>query len=227
MIELKDVYVSYSSGKNRFDQGQHNVLRGVDITVFEGETLGIVGRNGCGKSTVLMIMAGIIGPTGGEVYQRPDKSVSLLTLGLGFKPNLSGRDNAVLSAMLQGSSLATARGLLDDIQAFSELGESFDEPVKTYSSGMQARLGFSIAIMNHVDILLIDETLAVGDAHFRAKAEAAIRERMAGDQTVVFVSHSASQVQSLCDRAVWIDEGLVAASGDTDSVLEQYHASLA
>ena len=226
MIRLRDVHVSYVSGRGHFDDGQHNVLKGVDLEVYEGETLGIIGRNGCGKSTILMIMAGTIGPNRGEVYQLPDKSASLLTLGLGFKPNLSGRDNAILSAMLQGATLTQARSMLEDIREFSELGDSFDEPVKTYSSGMQSRLGFSIAIMNHVDVLLIDETLSVGDAHFRAKAEAAIQERMMGEQTVVFVSHADAQVKSLCDRAIWIDQGVIAAEGETGLVLDQYNQHL-
>lgn len=145
-----------------------------------------------------------------------------MTIGLGFKPDLSGRDNALLSAMLQGASNRQAQGYLEEIKEFSELGDSFEEPVKTYSSGMRSRLGFTTALISHVDILLIDEALSAGDAQFRGKAEAAMKERISGEQTVVFVSHSEGQVQKLCDRAIWLENGKVAAEGDTAEVLADY-----
>jgi lipopolysaccharide transport system ATP-binding protein len=169
-------------------------------------------------------MAGIIPPDSGVIHQRSDASSALLTIGLGFKPNLSGRDNAVIASMLQGSSQRQAESYLSDIKEFSELGNSFEEPVKTYSSGMMSRLGFTTALMTHVDIMLIDEILSVGDARFRQKAEAALRERIEGEQTVVFVSHSESQVQSLCDRVIWLRGGLIIDQGDPKSVLESYGA---
>ncbi|MGI9285414.1 MAG: ABC transporter ATP-binding protein, partial [Pseudomonadales bacterium] len=201
MIALDKVSLSYKAKKGAFEGGKHQILNEVSLVLCEGETLGVIGRNGCGKSTILRLLAGIIAPTTGEIVFSKHASSALLTLGLGFKPNLSGRDNAILSAMLQGSSRKQADSMLDQIQEFGELGDSFDEPVKTYSSGMRSRLGFATALMTHVDILLIDEVLSVGDAHFKKKAEAAIRERIAGDQTVVFVSHADTQIQSLCDRA--------------------------
>ena len=147
-----------------------------------------------------------------------------MTLGLGFKPNLSGRDNAVIAAMLQGASERQAHYYLDNIREFSELGDAFDEPVKTYSAGMKSRLGFTTALVTHVDIMLIDEVLGVGDAHFRQKAEAALKERIRGDQTVVFVSHQAAQVRSICDRVVWLNEGRIVAEGRPKEVLAEYNA---
>jgi len=132
-------------------------------------------------------MAGILAPTSGEVRMHPGKSASLLSLGLGFKGELSGRDNALLSAMLQGSSRNQAESFMDEIAEFSELGDSFELPVKNYSSGMRARLAFTTALMTHVDILLIDEILSVGDAHFRGKALNAMQNRITGEQTVAFV----------------------------------------
>jgi lipopolysaccharide transport system ATP-binding protein len=152
-------------------------------------------------------------------------SVSLLTIGLGFKAELSGRDNAILSAMLQGAGRRQATAWLEPIREFSELGDSFDEPVKTYSAGMRSRLGFSIALMTHVDVLLIDEVLSVGDASFRQKAQAAMKERVTGEQTVVFVSHMDNQVSEICDRAVWIEEGRIAAAGEVETVLDAYRAA--
>ncbi len=202
ILELRDVSLSYHARKSSFDKGTHRVLDSVSLRLYEGETLGIIGKNGTGKSTILRIMAGILAPQRGTVQRRAGTSAALLSLGLGFKPNLSGRANAVLSAMLQGVSKKTAISYLDEIKAFSELGDSFDEPVKTYSSGMRARLGFTTALMTHVDILLIDEVLSVGDAHFKAKAQQAIKERITGDQTVVFVSHSGPQIREMCDRSI-------------------------
>jgi lipopolysaccharide transport system ATP-binding protein len=226
MLELCDVSLSYHSGRKSFDHGTHHVLDGVSFRLYEGETLGIIGRNGVGKTTTLRLMAGILAPTLGTVRIHPGKSASLLTLGLGFRPDLSGRDNSVLAAMLQGSTRDQAKSFLEPIKEFSELGDSFEEPVKTYSAGMRARLGFTTALMTHVDILLIDEVLSVGDAQFRQKALEAMKDRISSDQTVVFVSHMADQVESLCDRVIWLDGGKIAAQGVPAEVLEKYKLQL-
>lgn len=226
MLELEHVFLNYHSGKASFDHGVHHVLDDVSLKLYEGETLGIIGRNGVGKTTMLRLMVGIIAPTSGSVWQRPGKTSSLLTIGLGFRPDLSGRDNAVLAAMLQGSTRKQAQSFLEAIKEFAELGDSFEEPVKTYSSGMRARLGFTTALLTHVDILLIDEVLSVGDAEFKAKAQQAMKERISGDQTVVFVSHNDAQIQDLCDRAIWIDGGHIMAEGETEQTLQQYKGSI-
>lgn len=222
MIELENVSHSYQSKRKSFDHGVHHVLNQVSLQLYEGETLGIIGRNGVGKTTLLQLMAGILAPTLGEVKIHPGKSASLLTLGLGFKPDLSGRDNALLAAMLQGSTRKRAESFLSDIAEFSELGDSFYEPVKNYSSGMRSRLAFTTALMTHVDVLLIDEILSVGDAHFRGKAQAAMKNRITGEQTVVFVSHMADQVKDLCDRVIWLDKGQIAAQGNAVEVTDAY-----
>ena len=227
MLAMDNVSLSYQSQRKSFDHGSHHVLDGVSLEICEGETLGIIGRNGVGKSTLLRLMAGILAPTRGTVYQRPGKTASLLTLGLGFRPDLSGRNNAMLAAMLQGSTREQALGYLEDIKEFSVLGDSFEEPVKTYSSGMRARLGFTTALKTHVDILLIDEVLSVGDAQFREKAAAAMSSRIRGDQTVVFVSHSERQISKICSRAVWLDRGKILAEGDPEEVLSAYGKMLA
>jgi len=222
MLELDSVSLSYHSDKNSFDHGTHHVLNNVSLELREGETLGLIGRNGVGKTTTLRLMAGILAPTSGRVTVRPGKTASLLTLGLGFKQDLSGRDNALLAAMLQGSTRRQAEAFLDEIAEFSDLGESFYQPVKTYSSGMRARLAFTTALMTHVDILLIDEILSVGDANFRGKALNAMQNRITGEQTVVFVSHMAEQVKMLCDRVMWLDYGKVVAVGDAAEIVEAY-----
>jgi len=222
MLELVDVYHSYHARKDNFEHGVHRVLDGVSLKLHRGETLGIIGRNGAGKTTLLRLMAGILAPSRGTVWRRPGISCSLLTIGLGFQPSLSGRDNALLSAMLQGATKREAEGYLADIHEFSELGRSFDEPVKTYSAGMRARLGFTTALMTHVDVLLIDEVLGVGDADFRQKASKAMRDKVGGDQTVVLVSHMAEQVRQLCGRAVLLEEARVKAEGEVAEVLWVY-----
>jgi lipopolysaccharide transport system ATP-binding protein len=224
ILQLKDVSLSYHTGKTRFERGLHRVLHSVSLSLFEGETLGVIGRNGVGKSTILRVIARILAPTSGSVSIQRGKSSALLSLGLGFRPDLSGRDNALLSAMLQGSSQRQARSYLEEIKEFSALGDSFEEPVKTYSSGMKSRLGFTTALMTHVDILLIDEVLAVGDAEFKKKTRNALQKRIRGEQTVVLVSHSESQISKLCDRAIWIEAGEIVAEGDTEMVLEKYNS---
>ncbi|QFU77712.1 ABC transporter ATP-binding protein [Halioglobus maricola] len=226
MLELQNVFLNFHSSKGTFDSGVHHVLDDVSFKLYENETLGIIGRNGVGKTTMLRIMADILAPTSGVVRKRPGKTASLLTIGLGHKVDLSGRDNALLSAMLQGASREEAEGFLEEIKEFSELGDSFEEPVKNYSSGMKSRLGFTTALLSRVDILLVDEILSVGDAEFRAKAERAMKERIMGNQTVVFVSHSDQQVKALCDRVIWIDGGKICGEGNPDEVISAYRKSL-
>ena len=213
MLELVGVSHHYLVRKESFDHGVHHVLDDVSLQVLEGETLGIVGRNGAGKTTLLRLMAGILEPRQGQIRRRPGASCALLSLGLGFQDSLSGRDNALLSAMLQGVSKRDALASLEAIREFTELGDSFEEPVKTYSSG---------GLLTHVDILLIDEVLSVGDADFRNKALAAMRERVTGEQTVVFVSHAEAQVRAICDRAVWIEQGQIRAEGTPAEVIARY-----
>jgi len=227
VLELKEVSLSYHSARKTFDRGRHHVLKDVSMQLYDGETLGIIGRNGVGKTTLLQLIAGILAPTRGQVKMHSGKCASLLTLGLGFKPDLSGRDNALLSAMLQGSSRQQATSFLNDIKEFSELGDSFTEPVKNYSAGMRSRLAFTTALMTHVDVLLIDEILSVGDAHFRGKALTAMQSRITGEQTVVFVSHMADQVERMCDRVIWLENGHIAAEGDPGEVTSAYAESVA
>ena len=225
MLELHNVSLNFQSSKGTFDNGVHHILDDVSLKLYENETLGIIGRNGVGKTTTLRIMAEILAPTAGTVTTQPGKSSALLSIGLGFKGELSGRDNAKLAAVLQGATTREALGYLEEIKEFSGLGDSFEEPVKTYSSGMRSRLGFTTALLTHVDVLLIDEVLSVGDAQFRQKAQRAMQERIRGDQTVVFVSHSDQQIQELCDRVVWLDQGKVKLQGDPGVVLEGYRNS--
>lgn len=226
LLELRNVRLSYTLRGAMLKTSTHEVLDGINVNVRHGETLGIIGRNGCGKSSLLRIMAGIIAPSAGEVMLKPSVSRAVLALGLGFRVELTGRDNAYLSSILQGNSRAQARSFLKVIKEFSELGDAFEKPVRTYSAGMRARLGFSTALISHVDILLIDEVLSVGDGHFRKKAGEAIRDKIKSDQTVVFVSHSGPEIRKLCDRLVWLEQGKIRLEGEVAETLNAYEATL-
>lgn len=222
VLKVEDLYVTYKTGFLGFRSFQHEVLKGISFEINKGETLGIMGRNGCGKSTLLKVLAGVIAPTSGKLYFNGIKDTALLTLGLGFNGELSGRDNAMLSLMLRGYGKKQAREMLPGIVEFSELGDFIERPVKTYSSGMKSRLGFSVGVQAKTDLLLIDETLSVGDAHFKEKAQNVLLNKVNGDQTVVFISHSAGQVRKICDRAIWLHEGHVEDEGETSSVVKSY-----
>jgi lipopolysaccharide transport system ATP-binding protein len=226
IISLQDVGVRYKRSGNVFRRNSYyDALKSINLEIYPGETLGILGRNGAGKSTLLRLISGVIKPDNGKVINS-GVSVSLLALQAGFDPNLNGHDNAILSGMLQGYSRKEVEARLDEIQEYSELGDFFFEPVRTYSTGMQARLGFSIATIISPDVLLIDEVLGVGDQHFRQKAERTMVLKIQSQQTVVLVSHSHHQIARLCDRAVLIDEGVSFATGEPHEVLKIYEEKL-
>ncbi len=214
--------MSYRQGLNPFRSVEYQALKGVSFSIRRGEVLGVLGRNGCGKSSLLRILAGIVEPTSGALDFDEKHTRLLLGLGVGFDPNLSGRDNALLSAMFQGHGKIAAEQLLPQIREFSELGDFFVRPVKTYSAGMRLRLGFSVALLNEVDLLLIDEVMAVGDPHFRVKAEKAMETKLRGDHAVVFVSHNIDLVAKICTKAIWIDHGVLCCEGDVSEVAEEY-----
>jgi lipopolysaccharide transport system ATP-binding protein len=226
VLRLERVSLAYRRRVGPIATETETVLRDVSIDLLRGETLGVIGRNGCGKSSLLRLMAGILRPTAGRIEVAPGLSRAVLALGLGFRDDLSGRDNALLSAMLQGCPRNEAIAALPVINDFAELGRAFERPVGTYSSGMRARLGFATALINHVDVLLIDEVLAVGDGAFREKAATALKERISGDLTVVLVSHNLKEIEALCDRAVWIERGAVRREGATAAITAAYREDL-
>jgi len=221
LISLTDVGFTYRTLSGLLSIEKYQALKSINLDIRPGETLGIIGSNGSGKSTLLKVLARIYQPDEGKIVYNASK-ISLLSLALGFDARLSGLDNAVLSSMLLGATLREAKQKVESIIDFSELGEFASHPVRTYSSGMRARLGFSVSLNMKADVLLIDEALAVGDAKFKAKSEKAIVERVTSSQTVVLVSHSGPQINRLCDRAVWIEKGEIVLEGDTDFVTAQY-----
>jgi lipopolysaccharide transport system ATP-binding protein len=226
LITLRNVGLTYRTRTGLFSVDRFRALDSISFEIYRGETLGIVGGNGSGKSTLLRVLAGIYTPDTGMLECSDVGRISLLSLGLGFEPELSGVENAIFGSMLLGASLSEARAKLGAIAEFAELGDFMRKPIKTYSSGMRSRLAFSVALMMETDVLLIDEVLAVGDAHFREKSEAALKRKIKSGQTVVLVSHSLAQVKSLCDRAAWVHHGKIMHLGDASETLQAYQDAL-
>ena len=238
VIDVKDVkkqFKSYrdkaTSFKERFvnpSRGRHEdvmVLKGVSFQVRRGEAIGIIGRNGCGKSTTLKLLTRILYPTQGTIRIKGRVS-SLIELGAGFHPDMTGRENIYTNASIFGLTRREVDQRLGDIVRFSELEEFIDQPVRTYSSGMYMRLAFAVAINVDADVLLIDEILAVGDSAFQKKCFEKLKEIKAAGTTIVIVSHSMDQMYKICDRLIWIEEGLVKEEGVPRFIGEEYLAAM-
>jgi ABC-type polysaccharide/polyol phosphate transport system ATPase subunit len=196
-------------------------LRGVTFSVRAGETVGVIGRNGAGKSTLLHVLSGILSPDEGSV-RTFGRTSTLLTLGAGFDPQLTGRENVFLSGAFLGLSQSQLEGCYDAIVDFAELGAFIDVPLRKYSTGMRARLGFSIAVHVEPDILLLDEVFGVGDAAFKEKSREKLAELMDDAKAIVLVSHSMEFVRESCTRALWLEHGSIAALGYPDEVTDAY-----
>jgi lipopolysaccharide transport system ATP-binding protein len=208
----------YSLRKNTFW-----ALKDISFTLYDGEALGIIGRNGVGKTTLLRIMAGIVKPDKGQVKIFKN-SVSLLSLQVGFLEYLTGRKNIILSSLLLGLTYEEIENLMLSIVDFSGLGDFIDQPINTYSSGMKARLGFSIAFHCDPDVLLIDEVFSVGDQNFKKKSGDVMKKKIKSNKTVVIVSHSPALLLELCERVVWINDGVTMAEGQAGTVLKEYQS---
>lgn len=232
-IDVKDLHVryrilkSYSIKKSllhlkKAEAEEFEALRGVTFQVRKGEILGITGKNGSGKSTMLKAIAGIFSADEGEIDLHGN-SISLLSIGVGFQKRLTGRENIVLSGMLLGFSEDYVRSKMEEIIAFAGLGKFIDLPVKTYSSGMYSKLAFSITAILEADIMLIDEVLSVGDTKFRKKSYKKMKELIADkDRTVVIVSHNNDQLRELCSKVLWLHDGQIQQMGDPKEVLAAY-----
>lgn len=236
MIEVRNVSMSYRIAEGnirslkeytvklfsrKLKQVNHQVLNSISFNVNKGEVLGVVGVNGAGKSTLLKIISGILKPKSGEVVLH-GKIIPLLGLGSGFDTELTGMENIYLNASILGYSKEEIDKKIKRIIDFSELGNFLHQPIRTYSSGMLMRLGFSIAAEMEPEILILDEVLAVGDDRFRAKSQARISELIKSGATVLLVTHNASAIKAYCHRALWLDKGNIKMIGDATQVMNAY-----
>ena len=218
---MKEYLVQFVQGKIKYEEFW--ALKDVSFEVRKGEVLGIIGHNGAGKSTLLKVISGILKPTEGTV-QVNGVIAPMLELGSGFDFDLTGRENIFLNGAILGFSEQFLKEKYEEITEFSELGQFIDVPLRNYSSGMVARLAFSIATVVQPDILIVDEVLSVGDAEFQEKSKRRMLELMGGGTTVLFVSHSIQQIREMCNRAIWLEHGQTKLYGDVKTVCDGYEA---
>ena len=219
IMSLKEFVTTALRRKLRYER--FTALKHVSFLVEKGETLGLIGRNGAGKSTMLKVISGILKPTEGRVVCHGNV-VPMLELGSGFDFDLTGRENIFLNGAILGYSEEFLCAKYDEIAEFSELGQFIETPIRNYSSGMLARLAFSIETVVRPEILIVDEILSVGDAQFQEKSKKRMIELMGGGTTVLFVSHSISQVREMCSRVVWLEQGAVKMIGESNEVCDGY-----
>lgn len=219
VTSIKEYIVQRLRGKLQYRHFE--ALHDVSFTVERGEVVGLIGCNGAGKSTLLKVISGILNPTEGSVRVR-GSIAPLLELGSGFDMEMTGRENIFLNGAILGYSEAFLKSRYDRIIAFSEIGDFIDVPLRNYSSGMVARLAFSVATVIEPEILIVDEVLSVGDAAFQEKSRARMMELMGGGTTVLFVSHNLDQIREMCSKVVWLDHGRVKMAGDTAAVCDAY-----
>ena len=224
---LKSKFIGSFYQRYREEKETLWALRDVSFKISAGEAFGLVGRNGSGKSTLLKVIAGIYPPTKGKV-ELPNGSrvATMIELGVGFHPELTGKENVFLGASIHGLSRREIEDIYHRVVKFSELDEFMDTPVKNYSSGMHARLGFALAVNLNPDVLLVDEILAVGDEPFQHKCKKQIDKFRADGKTIVFVSHSSQDVKNICDRACVLSHGSLIFLGKADEAIERYHEIL-
>lgn len=222
IVNLKEFLIK--SLKRQVQYREFVALNGISFSVRKGEVVGLVGHNGAGKSTLLKIISGILKPTTGSanVY---GKVVPMLELGSGFDMDMSGRENVFLNGAILGYSEQFLKEKFDEIVEFSEIGEFIDIPLRNYSSGMIARLAFSIATVVEPEVLIVDEILSVGDANFQEKSHKRMMELMNGGATVILVSHNLNQIRSMCSRVGWLDHGTLKMFGDAQTVCDAYQNS--
>lgn len=240
IIEIKDVTIRFNLANEKIDNIKEYFIKaikhelmfqeflavdGVSFNIKKGESWALIGTNGSGKSTLLKAISGILKPYKGSITVKGNIA-PMIELGAGFDPNLTARENIFLNGLILGHSRKFMEEHFDEIVEFAEIGQFLDSPIKNYSSGMKARLGFAVATMVNPDILICDEVLAVGDAKFREKCEDRMTDMLSHGTTLLFVSHSISQVRHLCDHAAWIDKGHLKMTGEVNKVCDEYEKSL-
>ena len=239
MIEVRDVSMRFRMANDRISSikeyaiarlrgklkyNEFEALKHVSFDVKRGEVIGLIGHNGAGKSTMLKVISGILKPTEGSVIVRGNVA-PMLELGSGFDFDMTGRENIFLNGAILGYSEDFLKSKYDEIVAFSEIGQFIDVPLRNYSSGMIARLAFSVATVIVPEVLIVDEVLSVGDASFQEKSRARMMELMSGGTTVLFVSHSLPQIREMCNRVAWLEHGEVQMYGETQAVCDAYEGT--
>lgn len=223
VVEVENAGLYYWLKRGVLRREKFWALRNVSFSLHRGESLGVIGRNGVGKSTLLRLLAGVTVPDEGRI-ELHNATANLMTLQLGFVPYLSGRENAIMSGLLFGLSRQEIESNMEWIVQFSGLEEFIDQRLDTYSNGMKARLGFAVAYQADPDVLLIDEVFGVGDSDFRARSTKLLRDRVQSDKTVVMVSHNSTFIKNNCSRVIWIESGHVVAEGPAEEVVDEYEA---
>lgn len=224
LLRMEGAGVCFPQRKGLLKRSNYWALEDISFSIRQGETIGVIGRNGVGKTTLLRMLSNIISPDRGRIWRKDGLRTALLSLHAGFIPSLTGRQNAVISGITLGLSRRKIESCIDRVIEFSELDDFIDQPVAAYSAGMSARLGFSVAMHVDPDILLIDEVISVGDEVFRKKSADVIRARVEANETTVLVTHNAKLAESLCSRLIWIENGQIRAIGDASSILPVYQA---
>ena len=219
---LKEIFTTAVSGKLKFNE--FLALDDVSFNLEKGKTLGLIGKNGAGKSTTLKLISGILKPTSGTIITRGN-IVPMLELGAGFDLELTGKENIYLNGAILGYFKEYLESKYDEIVEFAEIQDFIDMPIRNYSSGMMARLAFSIASVVQPEILIVDEILAVGDVAFQEKSFNRMKELMTGGATVLFVSHDLEKIEEMCDKVIWLQRGKVVMYGDTEEVCSEYRNS--
>jgi len=202
------------------------VLKEINLKINKGEKVGLIGKNGCGKSTLLKLIAGIHNPTSGKIINNSSRMLALIELGVGFYKDLTGKENIKLNWVFNGLPKAELKTKFDEIVTFSGIEDFLNTPIKYYSSGMVARLGFSIAIHANPDLLIVDEVLVVGDAEFQRKCFNKIEEVCKSGTTLILVTHNLNDISKICDRAIWINDGYIQSDGDIPGTVRKYFNSL-
>ena len=238
VLEVKNVGKSFKEYRSEFQRvaswfglnpkpvEEHQILKNINFSLASGEAVGIVGQNGAGKSTLLKMITGTLKPSTGSIHVAGRIS-AILELGMGFHPDLTGRQNVYHSAGLMGYSQAQIDTVIDELEEFAEIGEYFDQPVRTYSSGMQMRVAFGVVTAYRPEILIVDEALSVGDAYFQHKSLSRIREFQEQGTTLLLVSHDRGAIQAICDRAILLEQGMVIKDGNPEEVMDFYNALIA
>ncbi|OGU75192.1 MAG: hypothetical protein A2V93_08300 [Ignavibacteria bacterium RBG_16_34_14] len=202
------------------------VLKDINLNIKEGEKVGLIGKNGCGKSTLLKLIAGIHIPTSGKIINNSSRMLALIELGVGFYKDLTGKENIKLNWVFNGLPKSELKNKFDEIVEFSGVGDFLNTPIKYYSSGMTARLGFSVAIHANPDLLIVDEVLAVGDAEFQQKCFKKIENLYQNNITLIFVSHNEADISKVCNRVIWLDEGTIRYDGNVQEALNLYKETI-